>query len=65
MLIGRLMRRAVLGALAVAAFVVGMLVAMLGWAPRGHPPSVAEWVIQAAVLITVIIVVADPVRRKG
>jgi hypothetical protein len=61
------MRRAdqLLGALAVGAFVVGVVVAILGWAPRGHPPSVADWVIQAAVLITVIIIVADPVRREG
>ncbi len=54
-----------LGALAVAAFAMGMLLAMLGWAPRGDPPNGAEWVIQAAVLITVIINVAQPVRRKG
>lgn len=54
-----------LGALAVTAFGMGMLVAMLGWAPRTNPPDGAEWVIQTAVLITVIINVAQPVRRKG
>jgi len=57
--------RAVAGALVIAGFVVAILVAMLGWSPRGHQPSVFEWVVQAIVLGVVVIIIAARVRRKG
>src|SRR5437868_12253368 len=62
---GRLRRRAVVGAVAIAGLAAGILVAMLGWSPGGHQPAVGEWVIQAVLLVAVVVIVASRVRRKG
>ncbi len=59
------MRRAVAGALALAALAVAVLVAsLIGWAPRAHQPTPAEWVIQAAVLVVGLFVLVRRVTGK-
>ena len=58
------MRRAVLGAVALAGFTVAVLVAMLGWSPRGHQPNAIEWLVQGAVLIAAMLLVASRVTGK-
>lgn len=49
---------------AIGVAVVGILVALIAW-PPGHSPTVGEWLIQAALLIGVVVIVAGRVRSKG
>jgi hypothetical protein len=44
--------------------VVGILVALFAL-PPGHTPTLGEWLIQAALLIGVVVIVAGRVRTKG
>jgi hypothetical protein len=56
-------QRAAVGALLVAGLAIGTAVALLGWAPGAHQPSVGEWLIQAALLVGAAIIVAGRVRK--
>ena len=56
---------AVVGVLVLTGLAIGIVVALLGWAPGGHQPSVGEWLIQAALLVGAAVIVAGRVRRKG
>jgi hypothetical protein len=58
-------QRAVMGALVVAGLTIGVVVALLGWAPGAHQPSVGEWLIQTALLVGAVVIVVGRVRRKG
>jgi hypothetical protein len=57
--------RATLGAVAIGAFVVGLLVAILGGLPATRPPTGGEWVLQAALLVAVTVMLVVRLRRKG
>jgi hypothetical protein len=56
-------QRAVIGALVIAGLVIGMVVALLGWAPGAHQPSLGEWLIQSALLIGAVLIVVGRVRK--
>lgn len=43
---------------------VGILVALIA-GPPGHSPTVGEWLIQAALLVGAVVIVAGRVRSKG
>jgi hypothetical protein len=58
-------RAATLVAVAVAAFAVGMLVAILGGLPASRQPNGGEWLVQAALLIGVTVMLLVRLRRKG
>ncbi|HEY1456529.1 MAG TPA: hypothetical protein VGG31_08515 [Candidatus Dormibacteraeota bacterium] len=59
-------RRPLLAAIAFAGLVVGVLVAsVIGSAPGGHRPGALEWVIQVAIILAAIVLVAGRVRGKG
>jgi hypothetical protein len=58
-------RRATLGAVAIAAFAVGLLVAILGGLPATRQPNGGEWLVQAALLIAVALLLVVRMRRKG
>jgi hypothetical protein len=57
--------RATLGAVAIAAFAVGLLVAILGGLPATRQPNGGEWLVQAALLIAVTVMLLVRLRRKG
>jgi hypothetical protein len=61
----RLRPRATLGAVAIAAFAVGVLVAILGGLPATRQPNGGEWLVQAALLIAVTVMLLVRLRRKG
>lgn len=52
------------GVLVGVGLAIGILVALIAW-PAGHSPSVGEWLIQAALVVAVVVIVAGRVRRKG
>lgn len=57
--------RPLLGAVAFAALVIGVLVAaIIGSAPPGHRPGVVEWGIQLVIIAAAIALLAGKVRRR-
>ena len=58
-------RATTLGAVAIAAFAVGLLVAILGGMPATRQPNGGEWLLQAALLIGVTVMLLARLRRKG
>lgn len=58
------MRRPVWGAVALAGLLVAVLVAMLGWSPRSHQPNALEWIVQAAVVVAAVFLLASRVTGK-
>ena len=62
---GRLRPRATLVVVAIAAFAVGILVAILGGLPVTRQPNGGEWLVQAALLVAVTLLLLVRLRRKG
>lgn len=58
------MRRAVLAAAVVAGLAAAILVASLEWAPRSHPPTTADLIVQVAVLLTAAVLVVTRATGK-
>ena len=65
-LAGRLRPRATLVVVAIAAFAVGILVAILGGGlPATRQPNGGEWLVQAALLVAITLLLVVRLRRKG
>jgi hypothetical protein len=62
---GGMRSRATLGAVAIGAFVIGILVAILGGLPATRQPTGGEWVVQLGLLIAVTLMLVVRLRRKG
>ena len=59
-------RATVVAVVAIAAFAVGMRVAMLGGGiPPARQPNGGEWLVQAALLLAVTVLLVARLRRKG
>ncbi len=57
-------RRALIGALVVGCAVLGVVVAMLGWSPRAHQPTLFEWVTQLGVVVAALLLVYTRITGK-
>lgn len=60
-----LRRGTTLGVVAIAAFAVGVFVAILGGTPPARQASGTEWLVQVALLIAVMLLLLVRIRRKG
>jgi len=58
-------RAAAFAAVAIAAFAVGLLVAILGGQPATRQPNSGEWLVQVGLLSAVALLLVVRMRRKG
>ncbi|HKW06571.1 MAG TPA: hypothetical protein VJS19_03280 [Candidatus Dormibacteraeota bacterium] len=63
---GHLRRSTTFAVVVIAAFAVGVLVAVLGGGiPATRQPNGGEWLVQAALLLAVTVLLVVRLRRKG